>query len=288
MARLELVAQPLHAFPHGKWSPVLPLLCDEYRTSQPSPHICLADFLEEEAARAIARDFPTPAAPAWTHYKHQNENKLGMTKRTLLPVVLGKVVDELNSPEFVNWITELTGISGLVSDPTLDGGGLHQAGQGGFLNLHADFTAHHYQKNWRRRVNLILYLTPCWREEWGGALEFWDSQTRNCVAKYPSLFNHAVIFNTDDRSLHGFPDPLRCPERATRNSLALYYYTVEEGPKLAARSTDYRARPLDSRKKAALIWLDKHAVHIYSRIKQRFGFSDDFVSWILGYASKKR
>jgi hypothetical protein len=247
----------------------------------------LADFLEEDTARAVARDFPSPAAPGWTYYKHQNENKLGMTQRSMFPGVLGKVVDELNSPEFVGWLSNLTGISGLVADPVLDGGGLHQAGRGGFLNLHTDFTAHHYQQNWRRRLNLIVYLTPNWQDEWGGALEFWNSASKCRVARYPSLFNHAVIFNTDDRSLHGFPDPLTCPENIARNSLALYYYTVEDKPRLVVRATDYHARPEDSRKKAALIWLDKNAVSIYSRIKKKFGFSDQLVSRVLGFIARK-
>jgi hypothetical protein len=196
-------------------------------------------------------------------------------------------VDELNSPEFVDWLSNLTGISGLIPDLGLDGGGLHQASYGGFLNLHTDFTAHHYQANWRRRVNLIVYLTSNWRDEWGGALEFWDSRTKHRTARYPSLFNHAVIFNTDDRSLHGFPDPLVCPENISRNSLALYYYTVEDKPKLVIRATDYHARPSDSKKKAALIWIDKHAVSIYSFMKKKFGFSDELVSRILRFVSRK-
>ncbi len=287
MAQLKLVPPPFRAFSFRKWSPVLRALCDEYRGNSPSPHIYLADFLEEETARIIAREFPGPAAPGWTYYKHHNENKLGMTQRPLFPEVLGKVVDELNSPEFVDWLGNLTGISGLVADPALDGGGLHQASHDGFLNLHTDFTAHHYQQNWRRRVNLIVYLTPNWQDEWGGALEFWDSNSRCRAARYPAFFNHAIIFNTDDRSLHGFPDPLTCPENVSRNSLALYYYTVEDKPRLVVRSTDYQARPSDGRRKTALIWLDKHAVSIYSRIKKKFGFSDRWVSRILGLIAKQ-
>jgi len=288
MAQLKLVPPPFRAFPYRKWSPVLRALCDEYRGNLPSPHIYLADFLDEDTAHAIAREFPGPAAPGWTYYKHQNENKLGMTQRSMFPGTLGKVVDELNSPDFVGWLSDLTGISDLVADPALDGGGLHQASCGGFLNLHTDFTAHHYQSNWRRRVNLIVYLTPNWQDEWGGALEFWDNSSTKRTARYPSLFNHAVIFNTDDRSLHGFPDPLICPENVSRNSLALYYYTVEDKPRLVVRATNYHARPNDSRKKAALIWLDKHAVGFYSRIKTKLGFSDRFISNILGFFAKNR
>jgi len=287
MPQLKLVPPLFHAFPYQKWSPVLRALCDEYRGNSPSPHIYLGDFLADDTARTIAREFPDRAAPGWTYYKHQNENKLGMTQRSMFPGTLGKVVDELNSPDFVAWLSDLTGISNLIADPALDGGGLHQASRGGFLNLHTDFTAHHYQSNWRRRVNLIVYLTPNWQEEWGGALEFWESKSKTRSARYPPLFNHAVIFNTDDCSFHGFPDPLTCPENISRNSLALYYYTVEDKPKLVTRATDYHARPNDSKSKAALIWIDKHAVSIYSKIKKKFGFSDELVSRALKFVSRK-
>ncbi|HVI07026.1 MAG TPA: 2OG-Fe(II) oxygenase, partial [Candidatus Binatia bacterium] len=89
------------------------------------------------------------------------------------------------------------------------------------------------------------------------------------------------------RSLHGFPDPLTCPEGESRKSIALYYYTVDPG-KVVAHSTDYFARPQDSWKKAAMIWMDKKAVDLYSRAKARFGFSDQFASKVLGFLSRKK
>ena len=49
------------------------------------------------------------------HWKHYNENKLGLTKRALFPPFVGQVVDELNAPGFVTWLSELTGIQGLVA-----------------------------------------------------------------------------------------------------------------------------------------------------------------------------
>jgi len=152
--------------------------------------------------------------------------------------------------------------------------------------VHADFTMHHYHKNWRRRINLILYLNPGWQSQWGGAIELWDKEMRRCVAKVPPLFNHALIFNTGDHSSHGFPEKLTCPGNVRRRSLALYYYTLEN-ENFEAHSTSYRARPEDRLSDKALIWLDKQALAIYSRAKSRFGFSDDLVSRILGFLSRK-
>jgi len=186
------------------------------------------------------------------------------------------------------WLSELTGIEGLVSDDTLEGGGLHQSPRGGFLNVHADFTMHHHHKNWRRRINLILYLNEGWQEEWGGSIELWDREMKRCEARVAPLLNHALIFNTDQHSFHGFPDRLSCPEGVSRKSLALYYYTPEVNVKTAGKSTNYRARPSDGRLEAALIWADKQAVNLYSRVKETFGLSDDLASRVLGLLSRKK
>ena len=275
-------------FDYERWGEHLPALAETYQKNQPFPHLHLENFLEPEVARGMMAEFPEPKSHAWIQYKHQNENKLGLPKREMFPQRIGQIVDELNSPEFLAWLTKLTGIEGLVSDDTLEGGGLHQASRGGFLNVHADFTMHHHQRNWRRRLNLILYLNEPWQAEWGGAIELWDQEVSRCVARVSPLLNHALIFNTDEHSFHGFPDRLNCPEGASRKSLALYYYTpevTEAGPR---RSTNYRSRPNDGPARAALIWADKQAVNLYSRLKEKFGLSDDFASRVLGFLSRKK
>ena len=283
---LTPVTRPL--FPYLRWSSQLPRLRRQFREAQPYPHVHLTQFLDPYVADEMASEFPGLATDAWTRYKHPNENKLGLAKRSLFPPLLGDVVDELNSPAFVHWLSKLTGIPELLSDDMLEGGGLHQSGTGGFLNVHTDFSNHHYHKHWRRQVNLILYLSPNWHQQWGGALELWDREMRRCVVKVPPLFNEALIFRTDDISYHGFPDPLRCPEGESRKSLALYYYTIESGGEVETRSTNYRPRPEDGPLKSSMIWLDKKAVDLYSRAKARFGFSDALASRILGFLSRKR
>ena len=292
MATAPSIAASAGLFPFERWQPLLPGLAQKYGDNHPCPHVLLRDFLELETALRMSHEFPQPTSDAWTQYKHANENKLGMPKRELFPPMLGAVTDELNSPEFVVWVSRLTGIPGLVADPMLEGGGLHQSGPGGYLNVHTDFSKHHFHAHWHRRVNLILYLNPEWDQSWGGSIELWEKAPgggiARCGAKYPPLLNHALIFTTDERSLHGFPDPLKCPVGQSRKSLALYYYTVEQDEKFNIRSTDYFARPQDSRAKAAMIWLDKKAVDIYSRAKARFGFSDAFASRVLGLLSGKK
>ncbi len=275
-------------FPLEAWRTRLPGLAASYQSAKPVPHIYLPNMLAAQAAIEAADDFPDASTSAWTHYQHQNENKHGMTKRELFPSRLGEVCDALNSPSFVEWLSELTGIENLMADPTLEGGGLHQSGRGGFLNVHTDFSHHHYNTHWKRRINLIVYLNEDWQQDWGGALELWDSEMKHCVVKYPPAFNTAIIFNTDEKSYHGFPEPLQCPQNRNRKSLALYYYTLDTNKRSPQRSTNYRARPEDGALKAAMIWIDKQAVHYYSKAKAKFGFSDEIASRLLDRFSRRK
>jgi hypothetical protein len=269
-------------FPYARWRSRLPALHEQYAHADPFPHIHLEQFLDAAVIERAIAEFPEMGSGPWVHYKHFNENKQGMTARDAFPPFIGSIVDELNSPAFVAWLSTLTGIPDLLADPGLEGGGMHQSGTGGFLNVHADFTRHHHQTTWRRRVNVIVYLNRGWRPEWGGAIELWDRAMTHAVVRVPPLANHAVIFNTDDSSYHGFADPLRCPRGVTRKSLATYYYTEDVGVSAPARSTNYQARPGDGAGKSALIWADKTLVNLYSRAKSTFGLSDDFASRALG------
>jgi hypothetical protein len=130
-------------FPYEKWWAALPRLSREFKQNKPFPHLRFRTFLDPESALRMAQEFPGLETDAWTRYKHQNENKVGLAKRSLFPPLLGEAVDELNSPDFVDWLSQLTGIPGLMADPSLEGGGLHQSGRGGFLNIHTDFNTHH-------------------------------------------------------------------------------------------------------------------------------------------------
>lgn len=278
---------PARLFDFERWTAQLPELSARYQAGHPFPHIHLADFLEPAVLRSVIDAFPSPTATSWIQYKHFNENKLGKSKREEFPEAIGAVIDELLSPEFVDWIAKLTGIPELMADPRLDGGGMHQTESGGFLNIHTDFTRHHYHLNWRRRCNLIVYLNEDWRPEWGGDLELWDAAMTQRVAKYPPLANHAVVFNTDEKSFHGYPDPINCPVDRSRRSLALYYYTLEEGAPRVPRATQYRARPQDGLRRVG-IWVDGKLISLYTGLKTRLHISDDLVSRVLGSLSRKK
>jgi hypothetical protein len=254
-------------------------VADRYRNANPFPHIVIDGALAPAVASAACAAFPEVDGPQWTNYLHVNSKKFGNTDMSTWTPELQRVADALMSPEFVRFLEHLTGIDGLHADPTFDGGGLHRSLAGGFLNVHADFTKHHTHDDWRRRINVILYLNEEWDEAWGGHLELWTSDMQTCVDKVAPVGNRMVIFTTSEDSYHGHPDPLTCPDGIARKSMALYYFTAGHSEK--ARSTDYRSRPGDGARSIA-IFLDKKVLRAYDIVKRRLHLSDDTVSRFLG------
>ena len=262
----------------------LPDWKERYANASPYPHIYVDNFLNADAYRKAADSFPSVSDSSWIHYVHFNEQKHGLNKFDSMPEVIRETIKELNSPEFVSFLSELTGIEGLMADDSMEGGGLHQSKRGGFLRIHADFTGHPHQKTWRRRANVLVYFNDDWKDEYGGHLEVWSRDMAKCEHKLAPTANRMIVFSTDETSYHGHPEPLQCPEDMTRKSIALYYYT----PDLAdhqTRSTKYRARP-EEKGKSWLINLDNRAVAMYSTMKRRLGFKDGFMSSILNVGNK--
>lgn len=257
-----------------------------YRDARPFPHIVLDDVLVRGAFDRVVGEFPGIRDEFWQGYLHVNETKYSNTQPDTWGPTLKAVAHELCSEPFVRFLERLTGIEGLVSDWSMDGGGLHQTLRGGHLNIHADFTTHHTHENWARRVNILLYLNDEWRDEWGGHLELWDQDMTARQAAVTPAGNRMLVFTTSFNSFHGHPDPLTCPPHVARRSLALYYFTVEESPK--RRATNYQPRPDESGLRKAAIWADRRALAMYDRVKRRLGISDAAANKALARVSRLR
>jgi len=198
---------------------------EQFQNAEPFPHIVLDGLFDTGELREVVAAFPEPDAMKWADFDSSTEKKLGFHhEKSRLPGIVRQFLYKLNSYEMLTLLEAITGIEGLIPDPYFGGGGIHQIERGGFLKVHADFNWHPKLKL-DRRLNMLVYLNEGWKEEWGGALELWDSEMREARASIVPLLNRTVIFATTDRSYHGHPTPLLAPEGTTRKSLSLYYYT---------------------------------------------------------------
>lgn len=191
-------------------------------TEHPFPHVVMDDFIPAELVRDINAEWPKEG---WNPYHHKHSQKRAIFSLDHMGPVARYVIQTLNAPDFVAKLGEEAGIPDLSPDPDLNGGGLHETLNGGFLDIHADFNIHPTTRLYRR-LNLLLFLNEEWRDEWGGYLELWDRNKHRAQVIAP-IAGRAVIFATTDTSFHGHPEPLQCPEGVTRRSIALYYYSPE-------------------------------------------------------------
>lgn len=217
-----------------------------YQKAKPFPHHVFHNFFDPWLLKRVADSVPGPTDAKWWKYDNALEKKLAKDDFESFPRPIQTLIQNLNTPHFLAFLERLTGIQGLIEDPKLNGGGLHQILPGGKLDIHADYNYHPVTKL-DRRLNVIVYLNEGWKEEWGGHLELWDQDMTECQVKIPPKFNTMVVFSTTDTSYHGHPDPLQCPEGHSRKSIALYYYTNgrPEHERSSPHSTIFKRRPQD-------------------------------------------
>jgi hypothetical protein len=198
-----------------------------YRAARPFPHAVLDGLLPDRIVDACAAEFPDAGDERWDLYTDAgNTRKLATSDQSLMGPVTRQLVAQFNGKAMIDFLEELTGIDGLVPDPHLLGGGMHQLNQGGFLRVHADFNIHP-RLRLERRLNLLLYLNRDWKPEYGGQLELWDERMERCERTVEPEANRIVIFNTTSTSYHGNPRPVASPPGTYRRSLAFYYYSAD-------------------------------------------------------------
>jgi len=203
--------------------------------------VVIDNFLDENTARNVLEEFPVPDA-SWWFYNNPIEVKYTMDHldAAKMPMIC-QVYQKLQSQDTVQLIRRITHIPDLESDPYLHGAGLHYHPRGGKLDMHLDYSVHPFTGK-ERRLNIILYLNPLWKEEYGGHIELWDSAFTGPQKRVLPAFNRAILFQTSDISYHGMPHPLTCPPEEGRKSLAIYY--VSPRRPLATHRLKAEFRPL--------------------------------------------
>ena len=210
-----------------------------YQNAKPFPNIIIDNFIDPGVAMQCFKELKE------TNYwsTEQTENNAYMTDNQVnkwftpwdeqsveqlryeVPTV-SNVLNYFNSPIFLRFLKDLTGIPNLIPDPHMWGGGCHKIENGGRLNLHVDYNINPVTEKFRV-LNMLLYLNPNWEDEWCGHLELWNKKEKRREHMVAPIMNRAVIFTLSDDSVHGHPAPLNCPEGFERYSIAMYYFVDE-------------------------------------------------------------
>jgi len=214
---------------------------DSYQKAKPFPHIAIQGVFDAETLRKLSEEFPASERMGGSFTGEIEGGKFTESDWEKFGPLTQEFVSACNSGPFLKALENLTGITGLIPDPFLAGGGQHQSGRGARLKVHSDFNVHPFL-NLTRRLNMLVYLNEDWDPSWGGQLELWNQEMTEAVVSVDPELGQVVIFNTTDTSFHGLPDPIGCPPERTRRSLAFYYFTADASAP-DPRSTLWKERP---------------------------------------------
>ena len=206
-------------------------LAGAYASAEPFSHVVIPDMISA-APTDVLSSFPQLDAPCWRHLTDAYQRgKMTLSNIELIPDLLASMLRELMEPAALKFVERISCISGLLTDPYFQGGGLLCSGPGGVMAPHTD--SHVYERlGVYRRLNLLVYLNPEWGEADGGCLELYKPGDASAPGKtiVPS-WGTMVLFCSDARSVHGFAKPI-APGRV-RRALAVYYYTAADAPSFA-------------------------------------------------------
>lgn len=216
---------------------------ERYQSAGPYNHICIDDFLPAAVLERVRADLAAlPGVETDESFDRPQERLKTSYIPERLPAYTKNLFYALNSRPFILFLEKLTGIEGLIPDPHFSGAGIHRIATGGHLDIHADFNLHG-KIQLERRLNVLIYLNPDWREEWGGSFEIWDKQMTRKEASFVPIYNRMVCFSTGSDTFHGNPEPVNHPDGEPRLSIALYYYTATWNPSRKAHTTLFKPRP---------------------------------------------
>ena len=201
---------------------------NKYKNAEPFPYFVTKDFFNKkdlkDCSLAIENNINNLKWQKQERITDYQVNKRWIENPVHMPKEVQKILWQLHSVEFLNFLKDLTGIEGLIDDPSNTGGGIHCTSRGGKLNIHKDFD-YNPETLLRRQINVLIFLNEDWKSDWKGDLELWDKNLKQKRVSIKPDFNTMVIFNTTNNALHGCPEPLQCPPERHRISLATYYYT---------------------------------------------------------------
>jgi Rps23 Pro-64 3,4-dihydroxylase Tpa1-like proline 4-hydroxylase len=216
-------------------------LAGSYQGKEPYDYGCFDNFLPIKILERVRDEVLSMKVQAPEHAS-ANEHLKSSFNPDRLPNYTKAVFHALNSRPFIQFLENMSGIKGLIPDPYYMGGGIHRTENGGFLDIHADFN-HHRVMNLERRMNILIYLNPDWKEEYGGSFEIWSNDMSRKVEAFAPVMNRMCCFSTGDDTMHGNPEPVNHPSGQPRLSIALYYYTSTWQEGRTAQSTIFKRRP---------------------------------------------
>ena len=212
---------------------------EAFKSSTPFKHVCIDNFLDTKVANDLLAEMPDFDDSFAINEFGKVGPKCTMPDISKISEKYKDFYNYISSKEFLESISEITGIDNLIFDPKMFGGGIHLNKYPASLDPHVDFNL---LNGLHRRLNLLIYLNENWDEKDGGVIELYEkphSLDKSAEFKsYNCTFNRCVIFETNEESWHGFK-PIS-NKNALRKLISIYLYTeTRDDVKVGEHGTFY-------------------------------------------------
>ena len=204
-------------------------LQDEFRRPGRIHSFALDEALPSELAASIYQAFPT--VEGLVLKKTLGQLKFVGYQMDRYDHLLEEAIYAFQDPRVVQLISSITGIPELLPDDHLYAGGISMMVQGHYLNPHLD-NSHDLERQNYRALNLLYYVSPEWRDEYGGHLELWDAGPGKPQRAIHSRFNRLVVMQTDETSWHSVS---KVEHEGRRCCVSNYYFS----PRPVGRDSSY-------------------------------------------------
>lgn len=177
------------------------------------------NLLPEEVAKEIYQHFPSQEQ--MTLKNSLRENKYIAAQMNQYHPILEEIIYAFQDKRVVEAIKAICNVKDLQPDEYLYAGGISSMGKGQFLNPHLD-NSHDKDRDRWRVLNLLYYITPDWKENYGGHLELWPDGLEGDPITIYSMFNRLVVMATHQTSWHSVSPVVHS---ANRNCVSNYYFS---------------------------------------------------------------
>ena len=192
-------------------------------------HAVLDNFLDEETCLKLYEECISAPKGGWTVFTRAGSRMEEFNDLISCPTAHQVTYEIMHSGEMLYDFEQMTGISGLLPDPHLVGAGFSIFRNGSHLGPHYDF-------NWNDRLRLhrkltsLLFLTPDWKDEWGGHHEIWtgnpekDNNAKKTHSHSPR-FNRFLIDENVVKGPYHSVKKVNCPSNVEgRCAIRFFYY----------------------------------------------------------------
>jgi Rps23 Pro-64 3,4-dihydroxylase Tpa1-like proline 4-hydroxylase len=198
----------------------------------------LDNLLPADIALEIYKNFPS--IEDTVQRKSLKEKKFTAFQMDKYNPLLEEVIYAFQDKRIVALISKICSIETVFPDEFLYAGGLSLMPKDNFLNPHLD-NSHDKNRNRWRVLNLLYYVTPDWKLDFGGNLEVWPKGLTEKQVTIASKFNRLAVMATHQKSWHSVS---KVTTDKTRCCISNYYFSdVALNASETFHVTTFRGRP---------------------------------------------